>query len=96
MNYYRQFDNIPFLGLYVNQGVMTLLLLGICLYALFDKNPRLLLLALPLLLTLGVTFIGPAAYGHPRYLFPILYSMPLLFGIFLTGKGKAAAITNKR
>lgn len=96
LGYYEHFSRIPFLGLYVNQGVMTLLLLSICLYALFDRNGRLLLLALPLLLTLAVTFVGPAAYGHPRYLFPILYSMPLLFGIFLTGQGKTAAKKIKR
>lgn len=95
-DYYYSFPRIPLIGLYVNQGVMTLLLLGICLYALFDRNPKLLLLALPLLLTLAVTFVGPAAYGHPRYLFPVLYSMPLLFGLFLTGLGKAAFKTDKR
>lgn len=92
--YYNSFSRFPFIGLYVNQGVMTLLLLGICLYALFDRNPKLLLLALPLLLTLAVTFVGPAAYGHPRYFFPVLYSMPLLFGLFLTGQGKAVPKNN--
>lgn len=81
--FYIDFCKIPVLGLYVNQGLISLLLLAICLYALCEKNGRLLLLGLPLLLTLAVTFVGPAAYGHPRYTFPIMYAMPLFFGIFL-------------
>lgn len=85
--YYRNFSNIPLVGFYVNQGIMDFLLLAICIYSLFDKNGKLLLAALPLLLTLAITFVGPAAMGHPRYTFPIIYSMPLLLGLFLRGKG---------
>ena len=43
-DYYYLFPKLPLIGLYVNQGIMTLMLLGICLYALFDRNPKLLLL----------------------------------------------------
>ena len=82
-NYYINFCKVPLAGLYVNQGLLNLLLLAICLYALCEKNGRLLLLGLPLLLTLAVTFVGPAALGHPRYTFPITYGMPLFFGLFL-------------
>ncbi len=82
-SYYINFCKIPVVGLYVNQGLLNLLLLAICLYSLCEKNGRLLLLGLPLLLTLAVTFVGPAALGHPRYTFPITYGMPLFFGLFL-------------
>lgn len=82
-SYYINFCKLPVAGFYVNQGLLNLLLLAICLYALCKKNGRLLLLGLPLLLTLAVTFVGPAALGHPRYTFPIAYGMPLFFGLFL-------------
>lgn len=84
--YYLNFCNIPILGLYVNQGVTDFLLLVVCLYALCRKNGKLLLLGLPLLLTLAITFIGPAVLGHPRYTFPIVYAAPLFLGIFITSK----------
>ncbi len=86
-NFSNALSKAPFMGLYVNQGVMTLLLFGICLYALTDRNYSLLFLALPMLLTLAVNFVAPAVDGNPRYYFPIFYAMPLLFGIFLTGQG---------
>lgn len=86
MTYYQNFYKLPFLGLYVNQGLIDLLLLAICLYALCERNGRLLILALPLLLTLAIIFVGPAAYGHPRYTFPIHYAMPLLLCMFLSRK----------
>lgn len=88
MTYYQNFYKLPLIGLYVNQGLINLLLLAICLYALCEKNGRLLLLGLPLLLTLAITFVGPAAYGHPRYTFPIHYAMPLLLCVFLSRKAK--------
>ena len=81
--YYKRFCDVPLLGLYVNQGIIDFLLLAICLYCLFDKNGRLLVVALPFLLTLAITFVGPAAHGHPRYTFPITYAMPLFFGLYL-------------
>lgn len=88
-NYYLNFCNTPILGLYVNQGITDFLLLVICLYALCRKNGKLLLLGLPLLLTLAVTFIGPAVLEHPRYTFPIIYSMSLFLGIFLNSDSRS-------
>ena len=81
-NYYDKFCDSGVFGLYVNQGVMDFLLLAICLSALCRKNGKILLLGLPLLLTLAITFVGPTVLGHMRYTFPILYGMPLLAGIY--------------
>ena len=81
---YNKFGDIPVLGFYVNQGIMDFLLLAACLWALCRKNGKLLLLGLPLLLTLAVTFVGPAVIGHTRYTFPIFFGMPLFLGIYVT------------
>ena len=82
--YYDKFCDFPILGFYVNQGIMDFLLLAACLWALCRGNGKLLLLGLPLLLTLAVTFVGPAVIGHTRYTFPIFYGMPLFFGIYVS------------
>lgn len=82
-NYYS-FGKLPFLGLLVNQGFYNLMLLALCLYALFERNGKLLLISLPLLLTLAITFVGPTVYHHPRYTYPIMYTMPVLLGLFIT------------
>ena len=81
-DYYRKFTSLPILGMLVNQGWYTLLLFGICIYAIYKKDGKILLMSLPLLATLGIVFIGPAVYGHQRYTFPIIYSMPLFAGIY--------------
>jgi hypothetical protein len=33
-------------------------------------------------MTIVFVLVGPAIYGHPRYLFPIIYSMPVLLAYF--------------
>ena len=83
---YYSFGYIPGLGLLVNQGFTDLVLITVALYALFDKNGRLLFLCVPLLLTLAIVFVGPMTYHQPRYTYPIMYCLPLLYGIFLTQK----------
>ena len=85
--YYHKFVNIPVLGLLVNQGVYSILLVGVCLYALCERNWKLLFLSVPMVLTLLIALVAPAAYGNARYTYPIMYAMPMLFSIFVTGMG---------
>lgn len=59
-NYYINFCKVPLAGSLCQPGTAeSTSLLAICLYALCEKNGRLLLLGLPLLLTLAVTFVCP-------------------------------------
>lgn len=82
MDYYKSFTQIPVLGLFVNQGWYVFFLLGICVSVLCRKNGRLLVLSLPLLLTIAIIVIGPAIYRHSRYMYPVMYSMPLFAGLY--------------
>ncbi len=75
--------NLPIVGLFVTQGFYTLLLFAICLRTLFLKDKRVLVLAVALLVTLGITFLGPAVYRHPRYTYILVYCMPILLAMFL-------------
>lgn len=90
-NFYTNvFPVLPVLGLTVNQAVYTILLFAVSLCGLFRKDRRVLILTVSLLITLGITFIGPAVYDHPRYTYPIMFSMPVLLAAFLLSEGKSA------
>jgi len=84
--YENVFPGIPILGFIVNPAVYTILLISVCFWLLFSKDKRALVLAVPLLVTLAITFLGPAIYRHPRYVYPIMYSMPMLLSSFLLQK----------
>ena len=73
----------PFVGLLVNQAVYTILLAGICVCTLFKRDRRVWVMAAALMVTLGVAIIGPAVNGHPRYTYPIMFSMPVLVYAFM-------------
>lgn len=85
------FPSIPVLGLTVNQAVYTILLAVIFLCGLLRKDRRVLVLTFALLVTLGITAIGPAVYNHPRYIYPIMFSMPVLLAAFMFKKDKMEA-----
>lgn len=80
------FSQIPLIGLVVNQAMYNILLIGMCGCTLFKKDRRLLVLSLALLVTLGITTIGPTVHNHPRYTYPIVYSMPVLVAAFIYRK----------
>lgn len=82
---------LPVLGLLVNQAVYTILLAGICVCTLFRRDRSTLVLAMALLATLGITMIGPAVYEHPRYTYPIMYSMPVLLFAYLRANPRPGA-----
>lgn len=82
--FYYLFAYIPGLGLLISQGFTDLMLIIISLYALAEKRGKLLFLCVPLLLTLAIVFVGPMVLRQARYTYPIMYSLPLLFGLFLT------------
>ena len=84
---YHSFGYFPVLGLFVNQGFTDLVLLALTLYALVEKRGRLLFLCVPLLLTLAIVFVGPMVLYQARYTYPIMYCLPLLYGIFFSQKG---------
>lgn len=84
LNRYYVFGLLPGIGLLVNQGFTDLVLFAIALYALLQKNGRILFLCVPLFVTLAIVFVGPMVSGNCRYTFPIMYSLPLLTGIFIS------------
>lgn len=91
-NYYYRFTQFPVVGLLVNQGVYSFCLIGICLYALYEKKGKLLFLSIPLILILLIALVAPAAFGNARYTYPMVYAMPLFIGMFYRKDGSREEI----
>ena len=85
----KLFPQIPVLGMMVNPAIYTILLFAICLAGIFRKDKRVLVLTVMLLVTLVITFLGPAVYDHPRYIYPIMFSMPILLAAFVMPQKKS-------
>ncbi len=86
---YEMNGRIPFLSLLENMGLFTWMLF----YLIFRKNVdrREKLLLVPLVLSLLICMASPAFYGHPRYGYPVLVSLPFISAVFImdqTGKDK--------
>ena len=79
---YEMNGRIPFLSLLENMGLFTWILF----YLIFRKNVdrREKLLLIPLVLSLLICMASPAFYGHPRYGYPVLVSLPFISAVFIT------------
>ncbi len=78
---YRLAEHIPFLAILDNVGIYTWLLFmisGICI----QQKERRGVLLIPLYVSLLICMASPCFYLHPRYAFPIMFSIPYLYGIF--------------
>lgn len=81
--YYYDFAKFPIVGLLTHQALYSILLLGTCVCALCRKKFNVIVLAIPMLVTLLIAFVGPANYGQVRYTLPIMYGILLLMGAYL-------------
>lgn len=90
------FPQIPVVGLTVNCAVYVILLFSICLSVLFKKDRRPLVLSVALLITLAITFLGPAVYKHPRYIYSIMYCMPVLIAAFMLPDSKKTSLSMEK
>ena len=77
---YRFAEYIPFLAILENVGIYTWLLLILGGYALRGRREKGLLL-IPLFVSLLICMASPCFYLHPRYAFPIMFTIPFLYGI---------------
>lgn len=91
--YYQRFFNLahqlPVLYVINNMTTYIFLFLALCCFAFHRRDRRLLGFTLPLLvLLLGIPF-APCIKGNERYVFPILYSVPLLYAVYSSRAGRA-------
>lgn len=77
---YRFAEYIPFLAVLENVGVYTWLLFLLGGKVRREKCKKGILLA-PLFISLLICMAAPCFYLHPRYAFPIMFTVPFLYGI---------------
>jgi len=70
--------SLPVVGLLSTPAFYVLLLIALCIYALHRKERSIWLLLWPEILSVLAVVLAPAIFKNPRYLFPVIYSMPLL------------------
>lgn len=74
---------LPIIGLLSNIAFFNLILIYICYESIKRRIPEMTLVLTPLLLSDIVIVLAPVIFGHPRYAFPIVYSLPFVFAVFL-------------
>lgn len=81
---YRVAEHIPFLAVLQNVGIYVWLLFILGEVAIREKRERGVLLV-PLFISLLICMAAPCYYLHPRYAFPIMFTIPFLYGIMKGG-----------
>jgi len=83
--YYRFAARISVLGILENIGAAVWAFCFLTFYQKRRQQYAALLAGLPLWISLLICMAAPCFFGHPRYAFPILFSLPFLYGFTLTG-----------
>lgn len=79
----KVFFTLPVFGLLSSMAFFNLILIYLCYDAIRKKLPQMILLLMPLLLSDAVIVLAPVIKGHPRYAFPVIYSIPVVFAAYL-------------
>lgn len=72
---------LPGVGMLSNVGIYNSLLLFIIAFACKKRYNRVIALSVPLVLTNMIVIAAP--YVGPRYLFPVIYSMPCMIALYM-------------
>jgi len=75
---YYSIANFPIVGLFCNAGFVNLLLFGMLSCAVRTKCGTWFVVALTSFVLLAIIFLGPCIAGNSRYLYPIIWSLPIL------------------
>ena len=75
--------SVPVIGLLCSLGFYNLVLIAVFIFAIYKKTFQWILLSIPLILSNAIIVLAPVIQGHPRYAFPIIYSMPIVIAYYL-------------
>ncbi len=84
--FYRYTDRVSLLGLIQNIGAYVWGLFFLAFYQRKEKKTALFVANMPLWISLLVCMASPCFIYHPRYGLPILFTIPFLYGMSVTGK----------
>ena len=74
---------LPVIGMFSHPAPYCIALLFLILFGINKKSWRALLAMFPLLLSAGIVVAAPVIQEHPRYAFPIIYSMSVILAYYL-------------
>lgn len=86
--YYRFAGRISLLAVFENVGAAVWALFFLSFYQKKKKQTAAIYAGLPLWVSLLVCMASPGFLLHPRYAFPILFTIPFLYGFTLTGESR--------
>lgn len=87
--WYEFWDSIPLLGLLQNAGFYTWSLFVFIAFVRKKRKKAELVLCMPACVSLLICIASPAFFLHIRYAFPIMFTMPFLFGTLCINKDEA-------
>ena len=73
----------PLTGVLCHVATYVIFLLYLCCGALRRKIWSMLVISCPLLMSVLVVIFAPAIHGHPRYAFPVVYSLPVVIAYYM-------------
>lgn len=85
--YYRFASRISLLAVFENVGAAVWALFFLTVYQRQHKQKAAVCAGLPLWISLLICMASPCFVMHPRYAFPILFTLPFMYGYTLTQKG---------
>ena len=80
---YKSCFSLPVVGMFSHPAPYCIALLFLILFALKKKSWRLLIALFPLFVSAAVVVAAPVIQEHPRYTFPIIYSMPIIIAYYI-------------
>lgn len=84
--YYRFTDRITLLAVFENVGAAVWALFFLSFYQKRRRLNAAFQAGLPLWISLLICMASPCFFMHPRYAFPILFTIPFMYGFTLTAK----------
>lgn len=81
--FYKVCFDIPIISLFSKASFYCVILFVLTVFVWCDKKYRLMIALLPMWLTVAICILGPAIMRHPRYCFPVVYSIPFVFGCYM-------------
>lgn len=93
--FYQMCFEVPGLNLLSHPAFYNILLLWLCVFSIKKRLYSVLLIAMPLLLSLIIIILAPVIQGHPRYAFPIIFTLPFILSYYIYCDSKNSINSNK-
>lgn len=89
---YKSCFSLPIIGMFSHPAPYCILLIFLIVFAIHKRFSRLIVILFPLVLSAIVVVLAPVIQGHPRYAFPIIYTMPITMAYYMHLKESAMMV----